>query len=96
MLLGLAQQGVHRLHLGKPQHGNDGEREDRVALTDQEHKPIDGRVPGWVKRHDPVDGADTHGDGIDQNAKTTEVLQPHLPEAHVGMSIGIALQAPTC
>ena len=35
-----------------------------------------------------------HGDGIDQDAEAAEVLQPHLPEAHIGMRVGIALQAP--
>ena len=35
-----------------------------------------------------------HRDGIDQDAEAAEVLQPDLPEANVGMWVGIALQAP--
>ena len=85
---------MHRLRLGKPNHGDDGERQDRVALADQEKEPVHRRVPGWVEGHDPIDSANTHGDGIDQDAEAAQILQPHLPEAHVRMGVGIALQSP--
>src|SRR5579859_4708249 len=94
VLFGFAEHSMHGLRLGKPDHRDDGERENTIALPDQKHEPIHRRIPRGVEGHDPVDGADGHSDGVDQHAEAAEIFQAHLPETHVGMRIGVTLQSP--
>src|SRR5580704_1612788 len=54
VLLGLAQEGGEGLEARQADGDDDRKRQHREALPDQEQEAVDGREPGHVHGHDPV------------------------------------------
>src|ERR1017187_116868 len=92
VLFSLAKNGFERLCLGQRDGDDDGEREDRVALADEEEQAVDRGVPGGVHRHDPVDDGGGHGERVDDDSGTADVFEFLDPVGRVALPISIALE----
>src|SRR5882757_8967047 len=98
MLLGCAEDGLYRLDLGEQDHRQNTQRENGVALSDEELQAPDRGVPGHVERFDPIDCAGGHQDDIDEDADTAEVFELDAPPIKAGFGalrgISISLKRP--